>query len=105
MHHGTLLISVPAQADLHKVWNTIAEHDLGAADRMLDLLLERANLLADFPNAGRARPELGRALRSLAVDPYVILYRPEERGVAVVRVIHTAQDIDLLFPEHGEETE
>src|SRR5688500_11306064 len=101
MERGTLIITVPAQADLRNLWSRIAEHDLSAADRMLDLVLERAKVLAEFPYSGRERPELGPDYRSMAADPYVIFYRPRNDGVAILRVAHTAQDIDRIAEEGG----
>src|SRR3712207_5453615 len=101
MAHGTLVITVPAQHDLAKLWDDIAQDDPAAADRMVDQVLARADLLADFPSAGRIRPELGAGLRSSVVDPYLIVYRPIRGGIVVARVPHTAQDIRQMAEEGG----
>ena len=101
MATGTLVITIPAQRDLAKIWDDIARDDPLAADRMLALILARSDFLADFPNAGRDRPELGEGLHSYVVDPYLIIYRPIRKGIAVVRVPHTAQDIRRMAEEGG----
>jgi toxin ParE1/3/4 len=47
---------------------------------------------------GRARPELAPDLRSFPFGRYVIFYMPLSDGIDVVRVLHSARDIDGLLP-------
>jgi toxin ParE1/3/4 len=86
-----------AQTDLDEIWLYIAEHNIPAADRFLDILDERFVLLAGQPLLGRARPELAPNLRSLSVGNYVIFYRPIDDGIEVARVLRGARDIDAIF--------
>ena len=86
-----------ARADLDEIWLYIAEDNIPAADRFFDTLHERFVLLAGQPFLGRARPELAPNLRSLPVGNYVMLYRPIDDGIEVVRVLHGARDIDAMF--------
>lgn len=46
---------------------------------------------------GRAREELAASLRSFPFGRYVIFYVPIEDGIDVVRVLHSARDIDAIF--------
>ena len=46
---------------------------------------------------GRARVELGADLRSFPFGRYVIFYAPIDDGIDVVRVLHSARDIDAAF--------
>jgi toxin ParE1/3/4 len=48
---------------------------------------------------GRARQELAASLRSFPFGRYVIFYVPIENGINVVRVLHSARDIDAVFDE------
>ena len=48
---------------------------------------------------GRARDELAPDLRSFPFGRYVIFYEPIEDGIDVVRVLHSARDIDAVFGE------
>lgn len=48
---------------------------------------------------GRARDELAAELRSFPFGRYVIFYEPIEDGIDVVRVLHSARDIDAVFGE------
>jgi toxin ParE1/3/4 len=86
-------LSRRARQDLIGIWVSIARHDIAAADRAYAKLLACTTLLARHPQAGRRRPEIAPAARSLAERPYVILYCLEDAGVRVVRVLHGARDL------------
>lgn len=82
-----------AERDADEIWMWIAADSPRAATRILDQFEEIAAILARFPGAGVARPELGDALRSFPVSSYVIFYRPIDDGVEIVRVLHGRRDI------------
>jgi toxin ParE1/3/4 len=86
-----------AEADLDDIWFAIAQDSLKAADRMIDLLRERTEQLAMFPESGPLRPEIGDTVRSLVCRNYLILYRIHRRQVEVVRIVHGARDLTALF--------
>jgi toxin ParE1/3/4 len=88
-----------ARLDLIEAGLYIAEGNPEAADRFHDALNKTLQRLLQHPQLGRARPELGRELRSFPHRQYVIYYRPTDRGVEVVRVLHGARDIPPLFEE------
>jgi toxin ParE1/3/4 len=48
---------------------------------------------------GRARDELAGELRSFPFGRYVIFDERIEHGIDVVRVLHSARDIDAVFGE------
>ena len=48
---------------------------------------------------GRARKELATDLRSFPFGRYVIFYTPVQDGIDVVRVLHSARDVDAAFDE------
>jgi len=50
-----------------------------------------------MPGTGRSRTDLGPTLRSVAVGDYLIIYRPIEGGIEIVRVLHGRRDINALF--------
>jgi toxin ParE1/3/4 len=53
--------------------------------------------LADFPESGRARPEIAAGARSIVVGRYPVLYRISGEHVDIVRVIHVAREITGLL--------
>lgn len=70
------------------------------ADRFLAALQQTLNLLASMP---RMAPELGLSdLRRWPVSGFqnwLVLYRPDSRGIFVVQVIHGARDLPSLLDE------
>jgi len=46
---------------------------------------------------GRSRDELSANVRSFLFGRYVIFYEPIAGGIDVVRVLHSARDIDAVF--------
>jgi len=88
-----------ADEDLIGIWLFISQDDLEAADRFLNALIAKFDLLARNPKMGRARPELGRSLRSFVERRYVIFYRPVSDGIEIVRVLHGARDIRSIFED------
>lgn len=91
-----LLRTPQAAFDLLEIWQYIAVDEVTAADRFLDKIEEKCQLVAGAPMLGRARPELGKDLRSLAIGNYVIFYRPIEDGITIIRVLNGSGDIDSL---------
>jgi toxin ParE1/3/4 len=86
-----------AAADILDIWDHIAEDSLEQADRWVGKLDEKFRLLATQPLMGRARNELAADLRSFPFGRYVIFYAPFPGGIDVVRVLHSARDIDAAF--------
>lgn len=82
----------PAREDLDHIWSYIAAHNIAAADKMIQRLVERFDMLARQPLIGEACPDLKPNLRSFPVRPYVIYYIVEAEDVAMIRVLHGARD-------------
>jgi toxin ParE1/3/4 len=75
------------------IWARIAVDNTKAAEELLDRFAAVFEMLAQNPQAGRARPDLGLDLRSFTVENFIIFYIPQSNGIAIVRVIHGRQDI------------
>jgi toxin ParE1/3/4 len=86
-----------AQNDLLEIWLHIAADSRRHADHFLDRLDEKMRLLAASPRMGRLRPELSAGLRSFPVDDYVVFYREADQAIEIVRVLHSARDIEAIF--------
>lgn len=85
-------LSTLAEQDLDEIWSYVAEDASPAtADRLIDAIIDRFELLAEQPRMGRLRPEFGEGVRSFTVENYVIYYR-HERDVVVARVLHGRRD-------------
>jgi toxin ParE1/3/4 len=86
-----------AKSDLVEIWDYIAEDSEARADSFLDLIDKKFRTLAQRPAIGRLRDELAESLRSFPVGRYVIFYRPLSNGVDIVRVLHSARDMNTDF--------
>ena len=86
-----------AAVDILDVWDHIAEDSLEQADRWIDNLDEKLKLIATQPLIGRARGELAADMRSFPFGRYIIFYAPVDGGIDVVRVLHSARDVDAAF--------
>jgi toxin ParE1/3/4 len=92
-----LLKSPQAEIDLDNIWFYIAQDSPKNADRFLDLIQEKCELIADFPSLGESCAELVDGLRSFPVGNYLIFYFPLEDGADIVRVMHGSRDVNTLF--------
>ena len=86
-----------ARADLLDIWNYIADDSPAKADRFLDTINKHCQTIARFPKMGRARNELSASLRSFPVGNYVIFCREVSKGIEIIRVLHSARDIEVII--------
>ena len=91
-----------AAADIGEIWDFIAEDSVTQADAWVDRLDDKLRLLAMRPLMGRSREELAAGMRSFPFGRYVVIYEPYDDGIDVVRVLHSARDIEAQFGEDSE---
>jgi toxin ParE1/3/4 len=86
-------LSALAEQDLENTWSYVAEDgSTTTADRLIDAIFDRFELLVEQPRMGRIRPEFGDDVRSFVVESYVIYYRHDEHVVLIARVLHSSRD-------------
>lgn len=86
-----------AARDLGEIADYISARDPTAAGRVVEEIRQRCRALADMPGMGRPREEFAPGLRSSVVRKYLIFYRPDDKGIEVVRIVHGARDLPKLF--------
>jgi toxin ParE1/3/4 len=92
-------LSALAEQDLEEIWFYVAEDASPAtADRLIDAIIDRFELLSEHPRMGRLRPEFGQGVRSFTVENHVIYYR-HERDVLIARVLHGLRDQAAAWSE------
>jgi len=92
-------LSALAEEDLSEIWLYVAEDaSPTTADRLIDSLFDRFELLVEQPRIGRNRPEFGDGVRSFVVESYVIYYRHDE-NVLIARVLHGRRDQAAAWSE------
>jgi toxin ParE1/3/4 len=94
------VLSEMAEEDLADIYVNIALDQPVNADRFIDELRAKMQRLAEQPMIGRARPELGKDVRSFPHAAYVVIYRPNSVGIGVARVLRGSRDLsDVEVPE------
>ena len=81
-----------ARQSILEIWSKVAAESEDSADAYVDRLVRHFRLLADYPNSGRRREELGAGYRSVSVDEYVVLYRLVRSQVLLMQVVHRDRD-------------
>jgi toxin ParE1/3/4 len=90
-----------AKTDLLEHYVYIGAENLDAAEQFLEATEAAFTRLAAMPRMGRRWRSEDPRLDAMRVWPipgwkYLIFYRPVERGIDVIRVLHGAQDVEAL---------
>ena len=101
-------LSAAADQDLKDIWRGLAEYRLELADQKIDQIVQKFELLSQYPFAGRQRDDILPTLRSFPVDRLLILYQVRQDRdreiIEIVRVTDGRQDLNRLFnPKEPEE--
>ncbi|HLG56801.1 MAG TPA: type II toxin-antitoxin system RelE/ParE family toxin [Vicinamibacterales bacterium] len=92
-------LSSLAEQDLDEIWLYVAgDASPSTADRLIDDIIDRFNLLAEQPRMGRLRAEFGEGVRSFTVENHIIYYR-HEGDVLIARVLHGRRDQAAAWAE------
>ena len=92
-------LSTHAQTDLEDIWSYIAEDNVTSADKVVDELLQKFQLLAKSSGLGKKRDDLMLDLRGFPHKRYMIFYFVIDEGIEIFRVIHGSRDIDTVFDD------
>jgi toxin ParE1/3/4 len=91
-----------AKRDLEQIADYIGERNPSAAVRQLEKLLRTLETLASEPLMGELRRDLPGMPRAFSSGNYVILYKPAQRGIHVIRVAHAARDLPSLLRQRDD---
>ena len=92
-------LTAPAEQDLEQIAAYLAEQSPGLARRYQQQFTVRFELLASFPLLSAIDSRLDGEIRMALVKPYQIFYLPQQSGVAILRIIHSARDLQTAFRE------
>lgn len=97
---ATLLFSPASDRDIDDIWRYVAQDSEFQADRLITKFREKLQHLAKWNTMGRPRPEFGKDCRSYPFGKYCFFFRPTDDGIEVIRIIHSARDLDqITFPK------
>ena len=87
-----------AAADLnHIALYTLRNWERRQATAYLKALNDRFAWLTEYPDIGRARPEILPGLRCFREGSHIIFYRARETTIEIIGVPHMSMDIDTYF--------
>lgn len=105
----TIIQRAEVQEDLVEIFVTMGRGSQEAARRFLKAADETFQRLAAMPGLGERfesdHPELANIRRSIisGFKRYVVYYQPIDNGIEVLRVLHGARDLGVIFgTEAGE---
>jgi toxin ParE1/3/4 len=96
---GIYFVSPQAAQDLQEIHDYLFAKNPDTANKFLDAMAQKFEILANFPKMGRKRDELLPILRSFPIDDYLIFYQQVEEGIEIARVVSGYRDLDTLFDE------
>lgn len=96
------VLTLQAEGDLRNIYiYGIENWGADKSQQYLKDLYSKFGLLADTPNMGRRRNEIGQNIQSFAHGSHIILYTQWERELAIVRVLHNSQDVTRAFNNYN----
>ncbi len=93
---GTFHKTAQAEDDLIDIWLYIAQDNPAAADKLLDTIEEKGQLLADNPKLGQERPDIEKDLRYLPVGKYLMFYQIVPDGIELIRAVQGMRNLSEL---------
>ena len=87
-----------AKNDLKTVFDFIARDSRSYAEKMLFLLLGKANSLDEQPFMGRKVPEIkAPRTREIQVHPYRVIYEVQDESIYILAIIHTRRSFQQTW--------
>jgi plasmid stabilization system protein ParE len=92
-----------AETDIEEIYAHIAFHDgrrrtaKGVVRQIRKLVDDLATTFAAGSVLGTEQPNLGEAYRIFSHKRWVVVFRPIDAGIEVVRVVDGSRDYDKLF--------
>ena len=101
--------SAVVEQDLPAIYSFIAQHDVAAAERVLDAVEETFRQLAQQSDCGVLYPTRNRKLQGLRMFPitgfrnYLVFYRVETLSIHILYVTHGGRHLLRLFRRESRE--
>ena len=95
--------SEPARNDLKQIYTYISQESSFYAEKVILTLIEKSEILINFPEIGRIVPEImNSSIRELIVYSYRMIYEISGTDITVHTVIHAKRDFNEAFHNSGE---
>ncbi len=85
--------SNPAKSDLKQVYDHIAQNSKFYAQKVIAEIVERSEVLSEFPHIGRIVPEIDDPnIRELFIYSYRLIYDIGKNEITVLGLVHGKRD-------------
>ena len=101
-NQGIYTLTAEAENDLKEIWVYIAENNRSAADKLIEGIFGKFQLLADNKEIGKRQDNFIIEMRMFPFKKYHIYYFPGGEGVEIYRVLHGSRDIEGEFEDYFE---
>ena len=89
----TYLLTNEADHDLVEIYDyTASNFSEKQADDYLDQLMSLFDRLEIYPDLGIKRSEIHQEIRSIAIGSHIVFYKPYNKSVLIVRILHHSRD-------------
>jgi toxin ParE1/3/4 len=92
-----VIFAPDALIDLLKIQEHIEQFNPGRSVTFVTELRTKANNISHFPGAYPARDDLQSGLRMAIHGHYNIFFRATDLKVEIVRIVHGARDLRVIF--------
>ena len=87
----------PAISDLRHIRDYIAKDSEYFSARFIEKIINRIDVLPDFPEMGRVVTKTGdKGIRELICQKYRIMYRIEKERILILAIIHGGRDLSII---------
>ena len=86
-----------AAADLSRIATYTLRNRGRQTNAYVKALNDRFGWLAEYPEIGRARPEILPELRSFREGSHIVFYRTRGTVIEIIGVPHVSMDVDSCF--------
>ena len=99
----TVVARAQAREDLNELADHLAMDSIDVAERFIAAVESAFAFLAETPGAGARREYVSPALSGLRMwsihgfEKHLIFYREHDNALDVIRVLHSARDIEAIF--------
>ena len=66
---------------------------------VINRIEQKCEHYAQFPLSGTSREDIGAGLRCFRVDKFLVIYRPQEDGIAIILVTHGHRDLRTVVEQ------
>ncbi|HEY3739831.1 MAG TPA: type II toxin-antitoxin system RelE/ParE family toxin [Bryobacteraceae bacterium] len=96
------VLTPEAKSDLKEILVDIAEDSPATANRVRTEFYDSFTRLASSPGIGHFHEELlARKYRFWNFYSYVVVYAWEAKPIQIIRIVHGARDLSVLFAHRG----